>query len=329
MASNFWIKLYHEILHDPKMGMLPDNVWRRCLEIFLLAGELDNDGQLPDTQELAWLLRQGNIERFEAELEHLERVGILTRLTDGWLVTNFTKRQGVIDSAERSKAYRDRKRERGDASGPHVNEKSVTPASQESHEPINEPSRDSHAIVTQPVTQRDADIDIDKESSPKGDSGKPLEIFGESFPEQENHEPLTEPDSIPESPPEESQLKPAQAMFSTLAKVCRLDLGLLTDKDRGKLDSFEKRMRDKGYGPTDVSSFESWWYGHTWQGRDKDQAPTLDELYKHWGQYLAFLKGERGGGNPRNGAGPPARKGPPLVGEIDQEKLRKLQNGEL
>lgn len=310
MASNFWIKLYHEILHDPKMGMLPDNVWRRCLEIFLLAGELDSDGQLPDTPELAWMLRQSNIERFEAELEHLERVGILTRLTDGWLVTNFTKRQGVIDTAERSRAYRERKREK----------ELDTKSSQAGNEPDTTASRNNH----EPVTLRGADIDKDKESSPKGDSGKPPTIFESEEPEEAL--PIQEPELIPELPPEENQPRPNQVMFATLAKVCRLDLGLITERDRGKLNNFEKRMRDKGYTPPDIIGFETWWYGHTWQGKDKDQAPSLDELYKHWGQYLAFLKGERGGSNPKNGSGPEqARASPKLSAPIDLEKLKKLQ----
>lgn len=57
MAAKYWIKLYHEILHDPKMGRLPDNLWRRCIELFLLAGELgaevdeDDKGHLPPPPE--------------------------------------------------------------------------------------------------------------------------------------------------------------------------------------------------------------------------------------------------------------------------------------
>lgn len=165
-----------------------------------------------------------------------------------------------------------------------------------------------------------------KESSPKGDSGKPPTIFEPKEPEEAP--PIQEPESNPELPPEESQPRPNQVMFATLAQVCRLDLGLITERDRGKLNNFEKRMRDKGYAPPDIIGFESWWYGHTWQGKDKDQAPSLDELYKHWGQYLAFLKGERGGSNPKNGIGPDqARASPKLSAPIDQEKLKKLQEG--
>lgn len=153
MPSNFWIKLYHEILHDPKMGMLPDNVWRRAIELFLLAGELDKKGNLPDTQEIAWLLRQPNLERFEAELEHLERVNILTRLEHGWLVTKFAERQAAIGDAERAKAYRDRKRKQ-----------EVT---QESNEAVTPELQERHASVT------NRDADIDKDILPKGNSGKP------------------------------------------------------------------------------------------------------------------------------------------------------------
>jgi len=39
MTGNYWIKLYIEILHDAKMGAMSDRLWRRTIEMFLLAGE--------------------------------------------------------------------------------------------------------------------------------------------------------------------------------------------------------------------------------------------------------------------------------------------------
>ena len=39
MPSKYWIKLYHEVLDDPKMARLPDRLYRRCIEVFLLAGK--------------------------------------------------------------------------------------------------------------------------------------------------------------------------------------------------------------------------------------------------------------------------------------------------
>jgi hypothetical protein len=56
MKTRFWIKLYLEILDDPKMGQLPDGLWRSAIELFLLAGENGNDGLLQPVTDLAWRL---------------------------------------------------------------------------------------------------------------------------------------------------------------------------------------------------------------------------------------------------------------------------------
>ena len=62
MASRYWIKLYHEILDDPKMGRLPDALFRRAIELFLIAGENGRDGGLPALADIAWRLRADEIE---------------------------------------------------------------------------------------------------------------------------------------------------------------------------------------------------------------------------------------------------------------------------
>lgn len=165
MASNFWIKLYHEILHDPKMGKLPDNVWRRAIELFLLAGELDDGGKLPDTEDLSWHLHRPSMEELETELAHLEKVEILTRLEDGWLVTKFAERQKAIGDAERAKAYRDRKR------------RQIEPETQKSNGTDTTELQERH----ESVTKRDTDIDIDKEILPKGNSGKKPQVGSEKW----------------------------------------------------------------------------------------------------------------------------------------------------
>jgi hypothetical protein len=181
MASKYWIKLYHEILQDPKMGRLPDNVWRRAIELFLLAGELDEEGKLPETEEIAWLLRRPSIETFEAELAHLEKVGILSRLPDGWLVTKFAERQAASTDADRMKEYRKRK-QKGQFLGSESEkppaeeqkepeeEKKVPPESEKEPESGQKPEHPLHGEngtvtepVTTPVTERNADTESDKE----------------------------------------------------------------------------------------------------------------------------------------------------------------------
>ena len=109
MAAKYWIKLYHEILRDPKMGRLPDRTWRRAIELFLLAGESGDDGLLPDTDDIAWQLRV-DAETLQADLETLAEHGIVTETEDGWLVTNFEARQGPVPGSERVARYRERKR---------------------------------------------------------------------------------------------------------------------------------------------------------------------------------------------------------------------------
>jgi len=107
MASNYWIKLYHEILDDPKMGRLSDRLWRRTIEMFLLAGEMNEDGLLPSLGDMAWRLR-ANEEELGGELEYLCTLGILS---DGgeYRVVNFAERQAAMSDAERMRRHRDSK----------------------------------------------------------------------------------------------------------------------------------------------------------------------------------------------------------------------------
>jgi hypothetical protein len=106
MTKRIWIKLYLEILDDPKMGQLPDWLWRRAIELFLLAGENGNDGLLQPVPDLAWRLRV-SAEKLTESLQALSEVGVVHETPQGWLVTNFKKRQ-YSESVERMRRYRRR-----------------------------------------------------------------------------------------------------------------------------------------------------------------------------------------------------------------------------
>ena len=112
MATDYWIKLYHEILDDPKVATLPDHLWRRMIELFLVAGRLggnEKTGELPSTKEIAWLLRV-SVDDLELDLDQLARIGIISKTPGGWLVVNFQERQDAATPTERWRAHRDRKR---------------------------------------------------------------------------------------------------------------------------------------------------------------------------------------------------------------------------
>jgi len=110
MKSHYWIKLYHEILDDAKMGRLEDRLWRRTIELFLMAGEEHNEGRLPSLADMAWRLRLDDDTLLE-DLQALEQIDIVTQLgDDSWFVTHFAERQGPMSNAERQQRYRDSKR---------------------------------------------------------------------------------------------------------------------------------------------------------------------------------------------------------------------------
>jgi DNA-binding transcriptional regulator YhcF (GntR family) len=109
MPSFQWIKLYHEILGDPKMGRLPDHLWRRCIELFLIAGQQDEGGFLPDVTDMAWILRAADDE-VGATLEQLKTHGIVEQQDGRWFVIHFAERQAATPGADRVAQYRNRQR---------------------------------------------------------------------------------------------------------------------------------------------------------------------------------------------------------------------------
>ncbi|MCK4830438.1 hypothetical protein KA005_82735, partial [bacterium] len=108
MKSKYWIKLWHEILDDPKMGRMTDRLFRRTIQLFLIAGELEMDGYLPPVSDIAWRLRLSE-EELETDLADLASMGIVNKNNGNWHITNFEKRQEAVSGAERVKRHRERK----------------------------------------------------------------------------------------------------------------------------------------------------------------------------------------------------------------------------
>lgn len=108
MARMFWLKLYVEILSDPKVARLPDRVWRRMIEFFLLACKHGQEGALPSLSDMAWELR-ASPDELQSEIEELIKINVLTNTINGQIVvTHFSARQAPSSAAERQKAYRER-----------------------------------------------------------------------------------------------------------------------------------------------------------------------------------------------------------------------------
>ena len=97
MSGNYWIKLYHEILDDPKMATLPDRLWRRVIELFLIAGRLYEDGNLPETNQIAWTLRM-NTDDLAMDMQQIATTGIVERTVNGWMIPKFATTTNCIDT---------------------------------------------------------------------------------------------------------------------------------------------------------------------------------------------------------------------------------------
>jgi hypothetical protein len=106
MASRYWIKLYHEILDDPKMGRLSDALYRRVIELFLIAGDYDKEGLLPSVSDIAWRLRIPE-DILVSQFAELRDFGILSIDDQGcWFVTHFSDRQSADSISQRVRRHR-------------------------------------------------------------------------------------------------------------------------------------------------------------------------------------------------------------------------------
>lgn len=110
MTQPYWIKLYIEILNDPKMSRLSDRLFRRTIELFLIAGSTNRSGFLPSVEDCAWQLRLSPT-KLASDFQALADVGILSCKEDMWNVTNFEIRQSPTDGKERTRRFRDARKQ--------------------------------------------------------------------------------------------------------------------------------------------------------------------------------------------------------------------------
>jgi len=90
MASNYWAKLWIEMLDDPKVARLDDHLWRRWVEIILVTAEqIAQDGALP-----SWYVTAKRLNTSEEDLgrvlDQLVKIGLLTP-PPGITIPNFER----------------------------------------------------------------------------------------------------------------------------------------------------------------------------------------------------------------------------------------------
>lgn len=142
-----WLRLYTELLNDPKAQRLPGEQFKGWINLLCLAKE--NDGLIPSIEDIAFQLRITEAEA-QSLVEVLARRGLLDQAEDGLTPHNWDTRQFISDedptAAIRARRYRQNKssvtdtvtRDVADASHPSEAE---TEQSRTDTEQSREPSR--------------------------------------------------------------------------------------------------------------------------------------------------------------------------------------------
>lgn len=107
-----WLRLYTEIIDDPKTGTLSDAAFRSYIELLCIARQQGDDGETGMTgEQLDWKLRRNVTET----LQELLRANLVTLNNDKTVsIPAFVNRQKKSDtSAERVRKHRENKKKAG------------------------------------------------------------------------------------------------------------------------------------------------------------------------------------------------------------------------
>ena len=107
--KRYWLKLPHDILSMPRIAMLQDRLWRRFIELLLVASKTNKAGELPSVKEISWLLRH-DIEQVETELAELAEVGALSIVEGVYSVAGYEDMQAASKHAQYMREWRDKKK---------------------------------------------------------------------------------------------------------------------------------------------------------------------------------------------------------------------------
>ena len=116
-----WLKIYTDLLDEPKFMQLPDQAKAIYFETYLLAGKSDAFGLVtvsdkPATvQDLAWILRRPETD-IQESLDALQRAGLVD-LDGGLTITKFKKEQGPSMDEKRKQWALDQRKSRARAKG--------------------------------------------------------------------------------------------------------------------------------------------------------------------------------------------------------------------
>jgi len=114
----------------------------------------------------------------------------------------------------------------------------------------------------------------------------------ETTPEEPTPQPPSEPTKKAAPEPTNGKTANPKAMFSALAKLCGIDLRVLTSAQRGLLNQTESILRNEARaGPHDLAAFGEWWHTNDWRGK-KGDVPRPQQVREEWAKFCGQAKSE-------------------------------------
>jgi len=246
MAAKYWLKIYYEMLDDPKIGQLRPALRWRFIECLLVAGECDDGGYIPDSAGYAWRVR-ADADVVDTELTELAQHGLLSRVDGRWHVTKFEERQSPVSNAERQSRWRERQH-RAEYYGDETN---LLPSSNEH------------------VTKRNTDkIRIDKIREDKNTPPPSARITHQELP--------------PEAQPNFDRADLRRRVSNAIVKLAAETIVPATDKWL-MVEDYADEWIDMGVTEEDIPGFRAYWDGLT--DRPYNGAPYLKSIGSHFKAY--------------------------------------------
>lgn len=110
-SKSLWLRLYTEILNDPKVQRLPDSLFRAYINFLCIAKEYSDNGVLPPKKDIAFFLRcpENSVKKF---CDGLKKVGLLDEENDSFIIHGWNNRQYDSDNDPTANMRKRRQRER-------------------------------------------------------------------------------------------------------------------------------------------------------------------------------------------------------------------------
>lgn len=104
--AGYWLKLYTEILDDPKYYRLSDNAKLGMYELMLVAKKTGQDGHLPSVDDIEFYTRR-SAEWWNQVIDELKRIEFIVANDTGDKIRKFEERQRALTNNEKQQYHRE------------------------------------------------------------------------------------------------------------------------------------------------------------------------------------------------------------------------------